>query len=230
MGPTAMLIRAQDLDPQVFHAVMAGASAAFSQPDPPEALKRLREEDSRRFRPDRRWFAAVGLGSPLLGLLAAGGTQMAGLPPTAVGLASIGAVLAGLFAGGFGLWRSWSRRASVLHSDLLAGLLPLIELERAERAYCEALVTLAKPDLHVDDATAGQFLVDLNGLMEHYRALGAGRLEMEALLEHNSPAQIESERTALAEKTAETSDLQARQDLETGLRLCEERLENSRAL
>jgi hypothetical protein len=225
-----MLIRREDMDPHVVEAVMAGLTASFTKPDPSEAERRIQQAEQRRFRVDLRpflsWIAgAFGLGAvSLAGLLATGFDPGLAVP---VGMG----VFWALFAAG--MVRAISdghRDANVLHSDLLAGWLPHLDLGRAERAYCETLVLLAKPRLQVDEQTARAILGELNGLMEVSRHLDSQRAELEGIAASGSVERIGEERASITERLTGITDPQARASLEQSLSLCETRLENARAL
>ena len=169
--------------------------------------------------------AGIGLGAgAILALFAAGFGAEAMIP---VGSIAVGALTV---VGIIRAFSTWARQAEVIHSDLLAGLLPCIELKRAERAYCETLVLLAKPDLQVDEQTARAILTELNRLMEQIRRLEAQRVELQAGSGPASIAESEQERDGLAARLAGATDPHARAHLEESLRLCESRLENVRAL
>jgi len=228
-----MLIRREDIDPAVFERVMRELTASYRKPAPSEAERRIQQEEAKRFQPKAgpafahmaKWCglgiaAAVAVAIPF---------QVANVIHEAIWVTPL--VFWGVFGTGVAQWvGSLKRQMNVVHSDLLAGWLPHLELSRAERAYCSALVLLSKPELQVSEETARSLLAELNALMEQVRKLDARRTELGALAAGNEVAAIEGERAALASRAASAADPMARQTFEEGLRLCDQRLENARVV
>lgn len=223
-------IRTQDLDPTTLQAVMSGIGeamqAAKEGTESHEALSSALKKDARRFQMPPHFiaggiagtFGAFGVGV-LLGHL--------GIVPMQSGyLLGAGLFLVGLLAT-FVLVQRW---ASVLHADLLAAFLPHIALGRPERAYCEVLTLLARPDLGLQDEVVRSTLGRMNTLMTRFRELDDYRSQVQVLAGTDAIQRLETERQELAGRLHAASPPEGAADLETSLRLCERRLESARSL
>ena len=226
-----MRITVQDLDPLVFQAVMAQYGASYANSNPPPEMRRIMSADRARFKPDWRPLWNWMIGGSLAATAAAASVFSFGLDPgsaigTAIGLWN------GVFWGAFALgmvqsFRKYSQDANVIHSDLFAGFIPFLDLSRSERAYCETVAILARPETQIDEETGRQILADLNALIQHSRHLDAQRVEIERLAGADSISSLQSERDGIAQRIPRTQDEQARTDLEESLALCDSRLENA---
>lgn len=229
-----MIIRTDDIDRGVLDAVMLGIMAAQQKEDNSEALQRILAKDRVRFYSldalKQLLPAALkwGAGALIAAVLAAiPGVRELGW--TTAGAVALCVSLTGVAAMA-GAMRAGYTKAQVLHSDLLAGFLPFLTLTRAERAYCEALVVLSRPELSLDEETARSLLAQFNRLMEHSRKLDNQRLELTGPPGSEPVERILDEREALAHRAAAAQDPAARASLEESLRLCDTRLENARAI
>jgi hypothetical protein len=226
-----MLIRSEDLDKQLLDRVMAGIIASYRKPNPSEAERRIQQEEKKRFAPETGPLlggvgAALGLAGGTFGALVGAGLMAA---DAALGLAigmffMVGTVVL------VPLGLREAKRVNVLHSDLLAGWLPHLELSRVDRAYCDALVQLSKPELKVDEPTARTILQELNRLVEQSRRLAAQRDELASLSTGAAEQAIETERDGISARLAAVTDPVAHDTLQQSLALCDQRLENARAI
>jgi hypothetical protein len=126
-------------------------------------------------------------------------------------------------------FRKLYQDSKVIHSDLLGPWIPFLELTRAERAYCEAVSVLARPETVIDERTGRQLLQDLNGLMEHSRKIQAQRADLQRVAGGETLAALKQEQSRIAERLAGSTDEQARADLQESLALCDSRIESARA-
>jgi hypothetical protein len=221
-----MLVRTQDLDPQTLNAVMDSLGKAVRSPDPSPELRSLLTEDSRRFRPDWRKFLPWALAGLLVPI-----ALLASVPLGVSASFAYPAAWVAFFAGfGIGIARlvtDYVRRAKVVHSDLLAGSLPHIELTPLDRAYCEVLVWLAKPGLRVDEETARSVLGELNRLAGHFRKLEGQKAELASLSNALSHEKAVAELDRLTKQLASTEDPEARRSIEDSVELCRQRVEST---
>jgi hypothetical protein len=221
-----MLIRRDDLDPQVYEAMMTGITASYAKPNPSAAERRIQQEERRLYQPDGRLWKPWNVAALALGT-AASAAMLVETGATATVMALLILPLPLIVAGVAVLVRA-NRNLNVVHPDLLAGWLPHLELGRAERAYCETLALLAKPGLHVSEQTGREVLAELNRLMALSRRLDEQRSELQAGA--TDVERIEAERADVAGQLAGATDPAARANLERSLALCETRLQNAQAL
>src|SRR5687767_2696968 len=180
-----MQIKAEYLDSHVVQALMTGLTASFSNPHPTTEERRIQVDERDRFKPDFRPLGKWLGGGVLLATVGAISVFTFGLETaTAIGTA-IG-LWNGIFWGSFAAgmvqsFRAATSAARLVHSDLLAKWIPHIDLSRSERAYCETVAILARPETHIGDETGRHILLDLNALIQQARHLDAQRTEIERI-------------------------------------------------
>jgi hypothetical protein len=224
-----MLVRTQDIDPQIVQTVMGGLTSAIQRQDPSPELRNFLIEDARRFRPDARQFLPWALAGLLVPCVLAASVFF-GVPAS---FAYPAAWVAFFTCFGIGIARmvmDYVRRAKVIHSDLLAGCLAHVELSPLDRAYCEVLVWLAKPGLRVDEETARSVLGELNRLAGHYRKLEGQKAELASLSNALSYEKAVAELDRLTALLASADDPAVRRSIEDSVELCRQRVENTRQI
>ncbi len=229
-----MTITTGDLDPQVLQTLLSGLNASLASPNPSAEELRVQFATRSRFRPDfrplRNWVA----GGLLLASIGAASLFSIGIDTGSAIGAAIGA-WNGIFWGCFAVGMVQSHRttrkgADIVHADLLTKWIPHLDLSPAERAYCETVALLAKPETQIDEKTGRQILSDLNALMRQSRHLDEQRKEIERVAGAESMAALQADRDRIAERVGSTKDPQAREDLNESLQMCESRLENARKM
>lgn len=228
-----MLIRREDLDPLLVDRFLAGIAASFAKPNPSPEERRIQGAERARFQPDFRQWLPWMLSVCGLGIAVGMAPMTRGMEPAASAVILGGPVLLMLgmgIAGFVTMMRGFKSRLNVLHSDLLAGWMPFLDLSRAERAYCETLTLLGKPDLKVDEPTARAILSDMNSLLEQSRHLDEQRLGLVGGSASTTVAALQAEQASLTSRLASAEDPEARTHLEQSLLLCAAREQNARAL
>ena len=224
-----MLVRTQDLDPQILQTVTDGLGSAVRRQDPSPELRSLLTEDARRFRPDARKFLPWALAGLLVPIALLASVPL-GVPSSFAYPAAWVAFFAGFGIGIARMVMDYVRLAKVIHSDLLAGSLAHVELTPLDRAYCEVLVWLAKPGLRVDEETARSVLGELNRLAGHYRTLEGQKAELASLSNALSHENAVAELERLTKQLASAEDPEARRSIEESVELCKQRVESTRQI
>jgi hypothetical protein len=228
-----MLIRREDMDAQIVDTFLAGIAASFANKSPTPEERSIQRLEQARFQPSGRSWLPLLMTAGALGVVTAFLPMIRGLDPALTTITAVGGqvFVVGMSVVAFFMMRRGIRsRLDTLHSDLLAGWLPFIEVSRAERAYCETLVLLSKPNLKVDDATARAVLADMNRLLASSRRLDAQRAALHGSGDRASLSSIQAERALLAERLQTVEDPEARASLAKSLELCTSREGEARAL
>lgn len=228
-----MRIQREEMDPQIVERLLSGIQALGFKRDMTEEERRLFSEMRRRFafRWGPFWWWTLGglvLGTGVLLAVLTG----AGSEPGAIlgGLGGGVGTFVGMMGAGFGhSFSTWHQRIDIVHPDLLAAALPLLSLSRVEKAYGEALVSLAALE-SLDERTGRDILSQLNSLIAHYRQLESQRERLRAAIGGNTVESLETERKTLQRRADEANAPLTKRALQESLQMCEARIQQAQAL
>jgi hypothetical protein len=127
-------------------------------------------------------------------------------------------------------YRWVKRNERTVAPEELRNLLPALELNVVERAYCDAILEVSEHPA-LDRQNAQEIADQLNELLTNSVELDGQRaLLIRALGNIRATAELERERELLEHKLTGTLDPVAREALQQSLHLCENRLYNRRSL
>ncbi len=187
-----------------------------------------REREAFRARQRREGFMGIALAiSAVVAMLV--GVLLAAAAALWVGLTAwMTCIVAGIVVAA--RTRPKRRLARSVDPTELEAVLPLLNLSRPERLYCDALLAIAAMPEPESSSSHATLLKELNGLLAANRAIEARKRSILPLLGSHSPDELEAEEARIAARLEAEMDPVVRQSREQSLRLCQSRLENGRAL
>jgi hypothetical protein len=156
-----------------------------------------------------------------------GGIALATLSPETAQTVLVGA---GTFGGLAEILRFMYRNRRSVTPEELRNLLPTLSLSPLEKVYSEAMIGLAE-NSHISDLNKQEIATHLNGLLDAHIALEEQRITaMQAMGDIEQSAALEAERDRIQARLDAAVDEDTRSVLQKSLELCQERLNNRRAI
>ncbi len=228
-----MRINRDDIEPHVYEKLTARIAASTRNPNPSSHELLAREMRDRHIKADIDGVLKRD-NKLVVRLIAAGVVGAIVLWMFVHTIAAIGLmVVLGLIVFVYSFWGiavtldMHSRASDTVRSDALTAWLPIIDLTRSERTYCETVVLLAETGAHLDDATRGDVLNRLNTLMAHIRRLDEQSTSLRPMASQSALDALTAESNALAARAAGAVEKDAREALHKSAAMCHERLEHA---